>query len=76
MEFTVWTFDGEYGDPMTTTRLQKVANVIASNASNFLKNDPKRYHVAINEWEDDLEYLKEKYYEGAELKFHPWPTPR
>lgn len=70
------TFGDEYGGPLTTTRLRKVANVIASNASNFLKNDAIRYRVAIEEWEDDLAFLKEKYYEHAGLKFHPWPDPR
>lgn len=69
-------FRDEYGDPMTTTRLRKVANIIASNASNFLKNDPVRYRVAIDEWEDDLAFLKRKYYERAGLKFYPWPSPR
>lgn len=70
------TFGDEYGRPMTTTRLRKVANVIASNASNFLRNDEVRYRAAIRDWESDLAFLKEKYYEREGLKFLPWPSPR
>lgn len=70
------TFDDEYGEPMSTTRLRKVATVIASNASNFHRNDPVRYGMAIADWESDLSFLKRKYYEGAGLAFHPWPSSK
>lgn len=66
-------FSDEYGQPFTTTRLRRMANVIASNASRFHRNDAQKYAVAISDWEIDLEFLKEKYYEGAGLKFEPWP---
>lgn len=70
------TFDDDYGAPMTTTRLRKVANVIASNAGLRYRNDPHRYRQAIQDWEADLEFLKSKYYLGHGLQFQPWPDPR
>lgn len=68
-------FGDEYGAPMSAARLRKVANVIASNCSNFMRNDAERYRVAISQWKADLEYLKEEFYERQGLKFVPWPTP-
>lgn len=70
------TFGDEYGDPMSATRLRKVANLIAANATNFYRNNPVRFDDAISDWEDDLTYLRRVYYEGAGLKFQPWPTTR
>lgn len=70
------TFDDEYGEPNSTQRLRKVANVIAANANNFYRNNPVVYEAAISDWEDDLMFLKRKYYEEAGLKFQPWPTTR
>lgn len=69
-------FGDEYGEPMTTTRLRKVANVIASNASNFARNDAAIYRHAIADWKTDLDFLEREYYEGAGLKFYPWPSSR
>jgi hypothetical protein len=68
------TFPGQYGAPLSTQRLKKVANVIAGNATNFYRNDPKIYAVAIADYADDLLFLKQKYYDGAGLKFQPWPV--
>ena len=70
------TFGGEYGEPLSTDRLRKVANVIANNASLRSRNDPKRYAAAIADWEADLAYLKREFYEGKGLKFQPWPSSR
>jgi hypothetical protein len=69
-------FGDDYGKPMSTDRLKKVADVIASNATLRYRNDPLRYSVAIADWEDDLAFLKRKFYDGAGLKFQPWPTTR
>jgi hypothetical protein len=69
-------FGTDYGKPMTTDRLRKVAWVIAGNCGLRYKNDPRRYAYAIEKWEADLNYLKEKFYNGAGLKFVPWPDPR
>lgn len=70
------TFGDEYGAPMSTERLRKIANVIASNASNFFRNDPRRYRAAIEDWESDLGFLHKQYYEGKGMKFMPWPSTR
>jgi hypothetical protein len=70
------TFGETFGAPMSTSRLRKVENIIASNAANRWRNDPETYRVAIQHWEDDLAFLKTKYYEGEGLKFQPWPSTR
>lgn len=68
-------FGNEYGEPMSSTRLRKVANVISNNCSLRLRNDSRKYRYAIEDWLDDLQFLREKYYDGLELKFLPWPDP-
>lgn len=68
-------FGEEYGQPMSTDRLRKVAKVIAGNCGLRMRSDPERYETAIREWQDDLKFLKEKYYQGKGLKFVPWPHP-
>lgn len=68
-------FSDEYGRPWSVTRLRKVANVIAHNCSNRVRNDPGRYRHAIESWKEDLRFLKETYYEGHGMKFYPWPDP-
>jgi hypothetical protein len=70
------TFGNEYGAPMTITRLRKVANVIATNATNFYRNDPTRFAVAIANWEEDLDFLYREFYIGKRLAFDPWPSTR
>jgi len=72
----VKTFGEEYGEPMTATRLRKVANLIASNTTNFYRNDPIRYRVAIANWESDLSFLYDEFYRGKGLAFQPWPSSR
>jgi hypothetical protein len=70
------TFQQEYGEPMSVSRLRKIANLIASNASNRLNNDANRFAIAITDWESDLSFLKRKYYIGESLAFQPWPRTR
>ena len=67
------TFGDQYGEPMSTTRLRKVANVIASNASNFARRRDPSYDLAIGDWEADLSFLEREHYHGNGLKFEPWP---
>ncbi|KIC46623.1 hypothetical protein RA28_02235 [Ruegeria sp. ANG-S4] len=69
-------FGNEYGSPMSTTRLRKIANLIASNCQLRIRNDAVRYRYAISDWESDLQFLKRTFYEGEGLKFVPWPDPR
>ncbi|MDO9478480.1 MAG: hypothetical protein Q7L07_17365 [Pseudohongiella sp.] len=69
------TFGNEYGEPMSTTRLRKVANVIANNCGLRIKSDKVKYAHAIADWKSDLQFLKVNYYEKKGLKFMPWPVP-
>lgn len=69
-------FGDEYGAPLSTTRLRKVANVIASNASNRYRSNPVAYAVAISDWESDLDFLYREFYLGKRLAFEPWPSTR
>jgi hypothetical protein len=62
--------DDNYGEPGSEKRLQKMANVIAANCRNFKKNDRDRYEVAISDYEQDMAYLKQKYYDPGSF---PWP---
>ena len=63
----------EYGDPLTSKRLEAVANLLASHLRNAKRRDSHSMRFAISDWEDDLAFLKEQYYIGAELRFS-WPN--
>ena len=55
-------FHGDsYGAPGSRERLVKMANVIAAHCRNFRRNDARRYWIAIQQWDQDLRYLKETY---------------
>jgi hypothetical protein len=62
----------EWGPPSSGNRLLKMANTIAALARNFKrKNDPSlRY--AINDWETDLNWLKDTFYNGRYI--FNWPS--
>lgn len=60
----------EWGAPRTPKRLQKLANTIAALVRNAKRN-PAFMRRAIEDWESDLEYLKETFFERwGEF---PWP---
>jgi hypothetical protein len=63
----------EWGEPNTGPRLQKMAESIAA----FVRNAKRRQkppEQAISDWEEDLEYLRKKYY-VARYNFF-WPNTR
>ncbi|MGC2422755.1 MAG: hypothetical protein WA666_00150 [Nitrospirota bacterium] len=62
----------EWDNPRTGPRLQKIANSIAANTRNAKRRNAERMHIAINDWEEDLAYLKKIYYDGR-YDFG-WPT--
>tara|TARA_Y100000817_G_C16810398_1_gene523997 strand:- start:208 stop:1200 length:993 start_codon:yes stop_codon:yes gene_type:complete len=71
-------FGDEYGEPMTAKRLQKLAWLLHHNAQRFLQQrNSERYAVAIEDYEEDLEFLFQTFYEEEELKFQSphlsWP---
>lgn len=61
----------EWGAPKTATRLKKLAESIASFTRNAKRNI-NSYQIAIDDWENDLEYLYENYYH-SKLGFC-WPN--
>lgn len=67
-------FGDEYGDPMSATRLRKIATHMANMASLAWRRNPQSNRHAISDWEDDLQFLKTNYYEGHGLQFRPWPS--
>ena len=63
-------YASEWSDPGTSDRLRKLANCIAA----FCRNAKKKNYPpleAIKCWEDDLEYLRHRYYEGRYV--FEWP---
>lgn len=52
-------------------RLKKLANCIATFARNAKRRRNASMELAIAEWEEDLAYLKNKYYRPADG--YSWP---
>lgn len=66
------TYMNEWGIPSSATRLRKMAESLAAFARNFKRQDEDRYDEAIRQWEQDLEFLHDRYYVG---KFgFGWPS--
>lgn len=65
-------YQDEYGAPATPDRLQKMANVLASNCRNMKKRtNVDSYGVAIGHYEADLDHLKSRYYRR---EWFEWPS--
>jgi hypothetical protein len=63
----------DWGSPRSSLRLQKIAESLAAFCRNKKRSDRSYSSVAVADWESDLAYLKQKYYDGV-YKF-PWPRP-
>jgi hypothetical protein len=61
-----------WGKPKTATRLRKLANAISAFARNARRKRKKSFALAIAEWEEDLCYLKERYYDRR-VRDWKWP---
>ena len=62
----------EWGQPQTAQRLKKLANTLAALTRNAKRRDGSSYAKAIDDWEGDLMFLRERYYFGF---FHfGWPA--
>lgn len=61
----------EWGKPDTPSRLRKMAESIASAVKSAKRRSHADYSVAIDHWEQDLQFLYDRYYVGR-FKFH-WP---
>lgn len=62
----------EWSEPSSAARLKKLAECIASFARNTKRRENDTLEQAIKEWEQDLNYLFEKYYMGK-FRF-AWPS--
>lgn len=69
-----WGYMNEWATPRSAARLQKMAESIAAFARNAKRNTAGDYSVAIDEWEQDLGYLHDRYYLGH-FRFE-WPANR
>jgi len=47
-----------------SSRLERMADLIAANVRNKKRQNQTTFELAINEWERDLSYLKRTYYDG------------
>lgn len=54
----------EWGTPGSARRLRKMAESLAAFARNFKRQDEDRFVEAIRQWEQDLEFLHDRYYVG------------
>ncbi|MCS3651872.1 hypothetical protein [Salinibacter ruber] len=62
----------QWGDPSTENRLEKIANSLSAFARNAKKRDNPSLETAISHWQEDLKYLKERYYEPRHA--FEWPN--
>jgi hypothetical protein len=62
----------EWDKPERATRLQKMAESIASFARNAKRRSDARMAISIREWEADLQFMYDKLYVGK-FRF-AWPT--
>ena len=60
----------QWAESKTSSRLQKLANTIATLARNAKRRHNDDMSLAISEWEEDLTYLKETYYDAGTFR---WP---
>ncbi len=60
----------QWGEAETKKRLLKMANTLASFARNAKRKENPLY-AAIEDWEEDLQWIKEKFYKGK-FRFN-WP---
>lgn len=62
----------EWGPAESGVRLERIANHIASNCRTFKRRNGN-FDLAIDQWESDLQWLKQKYYNSLTYGFN-WPS--
>lgn len=62
----------EWGPAESGARLKRIADHIASNCRTFKRQDGN-YDLAIDQWERDLQWLKQQYYSPLTYGFE-WPS--
>lgn len=65
-------YAAEWGHPMSSTRLRKLAESLAAFTRNAKRRNDANMEQAIEEWEEDLDYLRKTFYER--WGDFPWPT--
>jgi hypothetical protein len=63
----------EWGTPESGARLRKMAQSIAAFCRGARRRDEFALSVAIEEWEEDLAWLKTTYYDGKFDRQFQWP---
>jgi hypothetical protein len=66
----------EWGAPESGARLRKMAQSIASFCRGARRRDEFAMSVAIEEWEEDLAWLKKTYYDGRFDRQFTWPDTK
>lgn len=64
-------YAAEWGAPKSADRLEKLANTLATFVRNAKRRDATTMNLAITEWSEDLQYLKETFYDN--WGGFPWP---
>ena len=62
----------EWGRPQTARRLEKLADSLAAFTRNARRRNNRSFDAAIDDWEDDLAFLYDRYYVSF-ARFW-WPT--
>lgn len=62
----------DWGKPASATRLHKLAEAIAAFTRNAKRNYNANMEKSIRDWESDLGYLKQRYYDKH--FYFDWPT--
>ncbi|BAU12050.1 hypothetical protein LEP3755_25780 [Leptolyngbya sp. NIES-3755] len=57
-------YSSEWGEPKSEKRLKKLAESIAAFTRNAKRRTTGDFSIAIQDWEDDLEYLKKMHYDN------------
>ena len=68
----------EYGEPNSMKRLLKMANVMAANCRNMKRNQEETgddYSVAIQHYEDDLDFLHDYFFDPMSQGDTPFDWP-
>ena len=73
-DVVIQTYGDYYGEPNSVDRLKATAQLFASLIKSAKRRRDNSMRFAIDDWSNDLEYLRIKYYEEKGLKFYSWPS--
>jgi len=64
----------EWGSPNTAARLKKIADSISTFYHNAIGKQRANMQRAIENYRDDLDWLKKTYYDGRFDRYFRWPN--